>query len=123
MCKVPSRLAPSFMWYTASQEQKFLEEYDAQAAVYERSKADQPNGEGTKADAAAVHPDRKLNPTTRRVLKDRELVVNGPKVIAVHCTHGFNRSGYVMIHFAKRRNPATPLQALLKLCALTLLAS
>ena len=51
------------------------------------------------------------------MLKQRELVLKQPKSIAVHCTHGFNRSGYCIVHYAKRMCPALSVADCLRQCA------
>ena len=105
--------SPSAQCWHSLQEKTFLQQYDDEVAGYNRAMS-----AITPTERKPEHPDSKLNETTRRTLRERALVGNGPKVVAVHCTHGFNRSGYVMIHFAKRRQPGTPLQTLIKRCAL-----
>ena len=108
-----------------SQEKEFLARYDEEVRVYER---DHPPGVAplvTNGAAAArggggatpKHPrDRPRPAQEKKVLRERELVALRPKSIAVHCTHGFNRSGYVMVQYAKRMNPALSVAECLKQC-------
>ena len=67
--------------------------------------------------ATHKHPRERPRPAQeKKVLRERELVALRPKSIAVHCTHGFNRSGYVMVQYAKRMNPALSVAECLKQC-------
>jgi hypothetical protein len=104
---------------------KFLAEYDEEVRDFERAHP------GEAAAAAGVNPklppggkehpvhpkDRPKTAQQAELLKNRDLVALRPKAIAVHCTHGFNRSGYVMVHYAKRMFPALSVAECLKQCA------
>jgi protein-tyrosine phosphatase len=75
------------------QEKEWLALYDKQVLEYElrpvgKHPKDQPRGQ-----------------ELTNLLRDRELVEKQPRAIVVHCTHGYNRSGYCIVHCAKRGNP------------------
>jgi protein-tyrosine phosphatase len=70
---------------------------------YEQLKA---TGKVSKEDSKPPrHPDDKLNRQEKQVLADREFVMKNKRCIVVHCTHGYNRSGFMIVHFLMRMHP------------------
>eukprot|EP00892_Ulva_mutabilis_P007765 jgi/Ulvmu1/5360/UM022_0154.1 len=53
---------------------------------------------------APTEPLMKLAKQERALVEYRALVEKRPRVIAVHCTHGFNRSGYMIVQYLMRNN-------------------
>lgn len=62
------------------------------------------------------HPLQKMPRMERAVVEGRELVAQGPKVIVVHCTHGYNRSGFMFCHYMKRLKPWMSVADCVKAC-------
>lgn len=122
------------------QEKKFLEEYDVKVAAHQAEAAEHtarvtaltdqapPSGSVDEAEhekavaalvaQAPVHPEKGLRREFARLVSNRELVMQHPKVIAVHCTHGYNRTGFMISNYLMRAFPGHYSVAMcLKACA------
>lgn len=87
------------------QEKQWLAQYDEEVRQFEAERKGQhPKDKPRAAELAAL-------------LRDRELVEARPRAIVVHCTHGFNRSGYCIVHCAMRTNTSLAVADCLKECA------
>lgn len=87
------------------QEKQWLAQYDEEVRQFEAERKGQhPKDKGRPQEQAAV-------------LRDRELVEARPRAIVVHCTHGFNRSGYCIVHCAMRTNTSLAVADCLRECA------
>lgn len=91
MVKTMSQL--NFEW---EQEKKVIAEYDDKVKEFALA-----NG-GSADPTLPGHPSSTLNHVKRKLLGKRDLVLQHRKVVAVHCTHGFNRTGYMIVHFLMR---------------------
>ena len=96
------------------QEKKLLVKHDLDVKEYEEHKAAALQA-GQPFDKK--HPLLKMPRIERGVVEGRELVAQGPAVIVVHCTHGYNRSGFMFCHYMKRFGPALSVAACVKACA------
>jgi hypothetical protein len=103
------------------QEKRFLAEYDKEVREFELEHPEVASGAAAPANSKREVPKHpKVRPRTlaqAQLLRNRDLVMQGPKVIAVHCTHGFNRSGYCLVHYAKRMCPSLSVAECLRQCA------
>jgi hypothetical protein len=81
------------------QEKRVLAKFDVDVKEYERNMAEDP---GT----SQKHPLEKLPRLNRQIVEDREDIAKGPRAIVVHCTHGFNRSGFMICHLLMRKYPS-----------------
>jgi protein tyrosine/serine phosphatase len=87
------------------QDMKILRKYDLDVKDYEEQKAqaqkDNKHFEGRP-------PLQKLRQRDKDLVAEREIVEKGgARVIVVHCTHGFNRSGFMLCHLMKRLGPTS----------------
>lgn len=64
-----------------------------------------------------AEPLQKMPKQERALVEYRELVAKRPRVIVVHCTHGFNRSGYMLVHYLMRNNVMATVAQCVQACA------
>jgi hypothetical protein len=98
---------------------KRLQKYDVDVREYEEAKAreeeeqkarppEAQKGQKQEEQKELKHPFDKLRQVDKRLITDREMVEKGgARVIVVHCTHGFNRSGFMFCHLLKRFGPTS----------------
>ena len=101
------------------QDRRWLAQYDAEVQQYEQEHPQataQASAPTDQATSRPKHPSEKLSQAQRTLLKNRALVELGPRTIAVHCTHGYNRSGYMLVQYAKRMCPTMSVATCLKQC-------
>jgi hypothetical protein len=96
------------------QDKRLLVRYDADVAEHEKKATEPPS---KIAGNSSLTPYQRLpSQAARRVVDERELVVKAPPAIVVHCTHGYNRSGYMMVHYAKRFSPNISVAECIRRC-------
>ena len=64
-----------------------------------------------------TEPLHKMPKQERALVEYRALVMKRPRVIVVHCTHGFNRSGYMVVHYLMRNNVTATVAQCVQACA------
>ena len=100
------------------QDKEWLARHSAAVAAFQAENPDHAAMPGpVSAAGRPKHPNDALNQAQRTLWRDRALLEAAPRAIAVHCTHGFNRSGYALVHYAKRMCPTMSVATCLQQCA------
>lgn len=103
------------------QEKALLRKYDTEQKEYTEStlpEFERKVAAGTLPASATrpAAPLQKLPKQQRALVEHRELVMKRARVIVVHCTHGFNRSGYMLVHYLMRNNVTATVAQCIQAC-------
>lgn len=89
-----------------------MRKYELDVQEYDKQKAE---AQAEQKEFPGKHPFMKLTKLDKDVVEKKDLVLKGgPRIVVIHCTHGFNRSGFMFCHYMKRFGPSLSVAACVK---------